>query len=324
MTTKAHPELADMVNDVKRTHGTGPNGPFYINEYKQVIVPVGDEAQYYFAGTYDAPLQFEFEGKTISGEPLDLDGKPLRPGDTWTGPHAGIPYVLAAAGNDVYYRTFPRPNVEKRVKLSAEKGRSAAEQIARLLSAFKGAVADAFTSTSSVQCSARSTEQMACNTFTSVRLILIPGFLTRWFRRSRRLRKIRIVRGGLTPTSPSTETALWGHSLRFLGCRLWSSSPALHNAIDPRVVDSETIRVLTMTSWPLHVQVALDRCEVDTRVVFFDKSGLTLLRTAPAHSSGTFPVLRVNPEDRGNASCQVDETAVIADFAVAKQPGQQG
>src|ERR1035441_5972293 len=68
MTTDAHPELADMVNDVKRTQGAGPRGPFYINEYKQVIVPVGDAAQYYFAGTYDLPLRFEFEGKTISGE----------------------------------------------------------------------------------------------------------------------------------------------------------------------------------------------------------------------------------------------------------------
>jgi len=138
MTTKTHPELADMVNDVKRTQGSAPNGPFYINEYKQVIVPVGGEAQYYLAGTYDAPLQFEFEGKTISGEPYDLDGKPLRPGDTWTGPHAGIPYVLAATGNDIYYRTFPRPNVEKRVRLSVEKSKSGAEQIARTLSAFKG------------------------------------------------------------------------------------------------------------------------------------------------------------------------------------------
>jgi hypothetical protein len=99
---------------------------------------IGDEAQYYFAGTYDAPLRFEFEGKTINGEPLDLGGKPLQPGDTWTGPHAGIPYVLTAAGDDVYYRTFPRPNVEKRVRLSAEKSKSAAWQIARLLSAFKG------------------------------------------------------------------------------------------------------------------------------------------------------------------------------------------
>ena len=138
MTTTAHPALANMVNDVKRTHGSGPNGPFYINEYKQVIVPVGDAAQYFFAGTYIEPLQFEFDEKRISGEPLDFDGTPLRPGDTWEGPHAGVPYVLTAGGDDVYYRVFPRPDVEKRVKLSAERGRTVAEQVARLLSAFKG------------------------------------------------------------------------------------------------------------------------------------------------------------------------------------------
>ena len=138
MTTTAHPALANMVNDVKRTHGSGPNGPFYINEYKQVIVPVGDAAQYFFAGTYNEPLQFEFDEKRISGEPLDFDGTPLRPGDTWEGPHAGVPYVLTAGGDDVYYRVFPRPDVEKRVKLSAERSRTVAEQVARLLSAFKG------------------------------------------------------------------------------------------------------------------------------------------------------------------------------------------
>jgi hypothetical protein len=139
LATRDHPELVEMVNDVKRMHGSGPKGPFYINEYKQVIVPVGDEAQYYLAGTYEQPLQFEFEGKIISGEPFDLDGKPLRPGDLWTGPHAGIPYVLTAAGDDVYYRTFPRPDVEKRVRLSATRGKSVAVQVARMLSAFKGA-----------------------------------------------------------------------------------------------------------------------------------------------------------------------------------------
>ena len=35
-------------------------------------------------------------------------------------------------------RTSPRADVEKRVKLSAERGKRAATQIARLLSAFKG------------------------------------------------------------------------------------------------------------------------------------------------------------------------------------------
>ncbi len=138
MTTTAHPALVEMVNDVKSTHGSGPNGPFYINEYKQVIVPVGDATQYFFAGTYNEPLRFKFEGRRISGEPLDFDGTPLQPGDTWTGPHAGVPYVLTAEGDDVYYRVFPRPNVENQVKLSAESGRTVAAQVARVLSAFKG------------------------------------------------------------------------------------------------------------------------------------------------------------------------------------------
>jgi len=43
-----------------------------------------------------------------------------------------------AAGNDIYYKTFPRPDVEKRVKLSFERDKSVAEQVARMLSAFKG------------------------------------------------------------------------------------------------------------------------------------------------------------------------------------------
>jgi hypothetical protein len=138
LSTREHPELAEMVNEVKLTYGSAANGPFYINEYKQVIVPVGGEATYYLAGTYNTPLQFEFDGKVISGEPRNLEGEPLRPGDIWVGPHAGIPYILVAAGNDIYYKIFPRLDVEKRVKLSSERGRSVAEQVARMLSAFKG------------------------------------------------------------------------------------------------------------------------------------------------------------------------------------------
>ena len=138
VTTRDHPELAGMVNEVKVTHGSGPNGPFYINEFKEVIVPVGPEAQYYLAGTYDQPLQFEFEGKTISGEPGDFQGRQLQPGDKWFGPHAGIPYVLEPSGRDVHYWTFIRPNVQKKVMLSSQRGKNIAEQIARLLFAFKG------------------------------------------------------------------------------------------------------------------------------------------------------------------------------------------
>src|SRR4051812_18229058 len=37
-TTEDHPRLVDMVNTVKTQIGDAPNGPFYINEYGQVIV----------------------------------------------------------------------------------------------------------------------------------------------------------------------------------------------------------------------------------------------------------------------------------------------
>jgi hypothetical protein len=138
MTNVEHPKLVAMVNAVKMAHGSGANGPFYVNEYKQVLVPVGDSAQYYLAGKYDVPLRFELNGRTISGEPIDQHGKPMHPGDRWAGPHAGIPYVLTAAGNDVYYKTWPQPEVERRVKLSAKRGAAAAAQMARLISMLKG------------------------------------------------------------------------------------------------------------------------------------------------------------------------------------------
>ena len=39
-----------MVNAVKTARGQAPNGSFYINEYKQVIVPVVGSTDYYLAG----------------------------------------------------------------------------------------------------------------------------------------------------------------------------------------------------------------------------------------------------------------------------------
>lgn len=126
--TDKHPELVKMVNDVKTTHGIALGGGFYINEFHQVIVPVaGGTSDYYLAGEFAKPLRFEFEGKEISGEPVDLDGRPISAGSIWKGPHAGIPYKLAAGGNDVYFTYSPRPNVEKKVKLSDQIGGHAAE-----------------------------------------------------------------------------------------------------------------------------------------------------------------------------------------------------
>ena len=48
-----HPDLVEMVNNIKNHFAGSPGGAFYINEYKQVLVPViGEEKDYYIAGEY--------------------------------------------------------------------------------------------------------------------------------------------------------------------------------------------------------------------------------------------------------------------------------
>ncbi len=136
--TENHAALANMVNAVKVVHGGQPNGPFYINEYRQVIVPAGPEATYYLAGEYHQHVHFEFEGKVLSGDAKDLEGQRIRPGDTWVGPHPGIPYVLKASGTDIYYRTTPRPNVTRDVTLSSLVGQQEAAALAGRVRGVKG------------------------------------------------------------------------------------------------------------------------------------------------------------------------------------------
>ncbi len=120
--TQDHPELAAMVNVVKERYQERANGSFYINEYGQVIVPVRQERTsiYYFAGNYSGvkQMEFEFEGKIISGNAVDLEGNKLQSGDLWVGPHPGIPYVLDASMRDIYYTSEIRPNVTVRRRLS--------------------------------------------------------------------------------------------------------------------------------------------------------------------------------------------------------------
>lgn len=137
-TTEEHPELVKMVNQVKTSLQQPPNGSFYINEYKQVIVPVLGSDHYYYAGIYEKPLRFIFEGSTLSGEPFDLSGNPLSPGDTWVGPHPGIPYKLSAGGRDIVYSFQPRPNVQKDVRLSKVIGAEKAKQVASQILSYKG------------------------------------------------------------------------------------------------------------------------------------------------------------------------------------------
>lgn len=139
VTTEEHPDLVRIVNNIKTGVGGRPNGPFYINEYGQVIVPVGQDATYYLADEeYDLPLRFEFEGNEISGEGIDLQGRPLDPGDLWTGPHPGIPYVLEPGMRDIRYVSSPRPRVTRRVRLSALAGDDAASAMAARIGSVKG------------------------------------------------------------------------------------------------------------------------------------------------------------------------------------------
>jgi len=136
-TSEYHPGLVEVVNAVKVSMGAGPNGPFYINEYAQVIVPVAD-GTYYFAGDYEESLRFEFEGITLSGEGVGLDGRLLSPGDNWDGPHPGIPYILKAGGGDIYYKSEPRPHVIRQVFLSSVVRPVAARSLAARIQAVKG------------------------------------------------------------------------------------------------------------------------------------------------------------------------------------------
>lgn len=133
-----HDRLVNMVMAIKKdVEGNDSGGTFYINEFRQVIVPAGRPVQYYYAGEYDQDLIFELEdGIEISGRPHDLEGNFLKPGDEWTGPHPGIPYVLEAGGKDIRYEIQLSAIKYKRVKLSRlvgpDQARVISQRIARV------------------------------------------------------------------------------------------------------------------------------------------------------------------------------------------------
>ena len=136
--SEEHAALAQMVNTVKNETAGNPGGAFYINEYKQVIVPASDgSGKYYLAGEYTIPLEFEFEGNTISGNAVNHSGECLSPGEVWEGPHAGIPYVLSGAKRDVMYEEEVRPNVTRKHGLSQYIGKDQAFAVVRPLLANK-------------------------------------------------------------------------------------------------------------------------------------------------------------------------------------------
>ncbi|HUT59582.1 MAG TPA: hypothetical protein VNA25_17165 [Phycisphaerae bacterium] len=140
LSTDDHPELLAMVNRVKVEANGAPGGAFYINEYRQVIVPAtdGNTDAYFYAGEYHKDLEFLFEGKVVSGRAVALDGLVLQPGDTWEGVHPGIPYVLKAGGKDISFKHPIRPNVTREEKLSRYAGAGPALNLAHRIRMVKG------------------------------------------------------------------------------------------------------------------------------------------------------------------------------------------
>ena len=135
-TDKKHIKLVEMVNSVKVEAQSIPGGQFYINEYRQVIVPT--KKGYFYAGEYHEDLIFSFEGKRISGNGTDLEGKPLSIGDEWIGTHAGIPYILNAGGADISFEVQVRPKVKLKKVLSKEAGIERAAKLANRISGVIG------------------------------------------------------------------------------------------------------------------------------------------------------------------------------------------
>jgi len=144
---------AKMVNVTKSAVTEQAGGTFYVNEYRHILVPIaaptgaGVNSLYYYAGKLATDFRFTFEEKLLHTKPLDANGNPLLPGATWIGPRPGIPYVLAAGGQDVYYESPAltdedpaqvRPNMTRKVMLSKVlRNASAASDTARKVSAIR-------------------------------------------------------------------------------------------------------------------------------------------------------------------------------------------
>jgi len=144
-TNREHPQLVEMVNKVKLASEGREGGPFYVNEWHQVIVPVGDPVKYYYAGEYPNPIVLALDGVEFSGRPHDDAGNLLKPGDPWVGrPRPGLGYVLMAGGADVRYTIQLSPGREKVIRLSKEVGEERARQTARKISLIKGNTGGAF------------------------------------------------------------------------------------------------------------------------------------------------------------------------------------
>lgn len=137
--TDKHPDLVEMVNKVKiEVHGV-EGGQFYINEWKQVIVPAGNPVVHFYAGEYHQEVILGLDGDEFSGRPHDNEGNLLKPGDSWTGrPRPGMEYTLKAGGADIEYVIPLGPAREQICRLSKFVGVEHARRTSRKIANIKG------------------------------------------------------------------------------------------------------------------------------------------------------------------------------------------
>ena len=133
LTTGRHDELVEMVNKVKLELTGLPGGAFYINEYRDVLVPDTINGGCIYARNYTRDLEFEYNGTLITPRPPEGLGS----GDHWPGPHVGIPYTLMAGGHDVRYETRSGRTIREH-RLSDDVGPQQARDTASRIAAIKG------------------------------------------------------------------------------------------------------------------------------------------------------------------------------------------
>jgi hypothetical protein len=133
LTTDRHDKLVEMVNKVKLELTGFLGGAFYINEYRDVLVPDTTNGGSIYAGNYTRDLEFDYNGTLIT--PRAPQG--VKPGDPWPGPHVGIRYTLMVGGGDIRYELRSGRTIREQW-LSDDVGPRPANELARRLAANKG------------------------------------------------------------------------------------------------------------------------------------------------------------------------------------------
>jgi len=109
-------QVVNDINDIAQDHAGATGGTFYVNEYKQVIKPVGTGPIVdIFVGEYPGlHFQFDIPG-TRKIDNADVSG--LQAGDDWPHHKVGIRYHYSAGRRQVFYRS-EEGNVIRRVAIS--------------------------------------------------------------------------------------------------------------------------------------------------------------------------------------------------------------